>query len=618
MPASRPAAPGTGRRSIPSILRSLAPPFGAGLLFSVLMLGAFPPFGWWGLVFLAPMPLVWAGAMVAHRRRAESSLPGSGRVRIGLVSTAVAAGVLPLWAYEMSWVFNVSAAGYWPMILALASFLGMFVWLVGTARHRLPILPFSLTVPVVWAGVEFLRGDFIFHGLPWLLLAHPTIDAPIFPATASLLGTYFTSFLVALPAGAVADLCLSTPRRPRPAIAAVVVLAGCVVLANVVRPADPSGDELHITVVQTNIPQDNKMEWEIERRLADFSRFADLTRRAAGASPPPDLIVWPETMFPGEVLDPESVEAQRAANLARIAALPDGREVRVPLTYFADELVALQGEIGIPLLVGAMATTNLRFQEQPEGGYDALYDARYNSAFLVQGGRIHADRYDKIDLTPFGEEMPYISLWPWLERQLLAIGARGMAFDLKEGGGLTRFEIGLGEGRSATIVTPICFEATRAGVCRRLVMRSRVTGPADAMVNLTNDGWFGSFDPARWQHLQIARWRCIELNVPMVRAANTGVSAHIDARGRVVRAGVDGPEGAGRGARVDGLLATRVSVGEGVGRTIFARVGGVFGWIALGGAAALAAGSLWVSFRSRRAGTAAAGIGISQKETASG
>ncbi len=539
-------------------------------------------------------------------------------MRIGLVSTAVAAGVLPLWAYEMSWVFSVSAAGYWPMILALASFLGMFVWLVGAARRWFPMLPFSLTVPVAWAGVEFFRGDFIFHGFPWLLLAHPTIDAPLLPATASLLGAYFTSFLVAAPAGAAADVWLNAPRRPRPAIAAVVVLAACVALANLVRPVDSPGAELRITVVQTNIPQDNKIEWETGRRLADFARFAELTRLAATASPPPHLIVWPETMFPGEVLDPESVETQRTANLARIAVLPDGREVRVPLTYFADELVALQGEIGIPLLVGAMATTNLRFQEQPEGGYDALYDARYNSALLVQGGRIHADRYDKIDLTPFGEEMPYISLWPWLERQLLAIGARGMAFDLKKGGSLTPFEIGLGAGRSATIVTPICFEAPRAGVCRRLVMRSRVTGPADAMVNLTNDGWFGSFDPARWQHLQIARWRCVELNLPMVRAANTGVSALIDARGRVVQAGVDGPEGAGRGARVDGLLATRVSVGEGAGRTIFATVGGVFGWITLGGAAALAAGSLWASFRSRRAVMAAAGVGISQKETGSG
>jgi apolipoprotein N-acyltransferase len=333
------------------------------LLFSALTAAAFPPFGLWGLVFVAPLPLVWAAARHRHtfpdRRR--------DRLRFPLL---VALGVLPLWAYEQVWVSQVSAAGYVPMILTLAGFFGMFAWLLAGVCRWLPFLPLSLTFPVLWAGVEFFRGEVFFGGLPWLLSAHPTIDAPLFPATASLLGTYFTSFLVAVPSGAAADLLLMRPRRVRPAMVAVGALAGCLALARFAAiAAGPPRGELRIAVVQTNIPQDNKMDWEVDQRLRDFARFAELTRQAASASPPPHLIVWPETMVPGEVLDPESVEAQRRANLARNATLPDGREVQVPVTYFADELIALQEEVGIPMLVGAMATTNLRFQEQPDGGF---------------------------------------------------------------------------------------------------------------------------------------------------------------------------------------------------------------------------------------------------------
>ncbi len=567
-------------------VRAWASALGAGAVFSALTAAAFPPVGLWGLVFLAPMPLIWAG--VRGRDGLGPALP-------------VALGALPLWAYEQSWVSQVSIAGYPPMILTLAGLSGLFAWILAAVVRWMPALPLSLVVPVAWAGAEFFRGEVFFGGLPWLLLAHPTIDAPLFPATASLLGTYFTSFLVSIPAAAAADLLLVRPRRARPALIAIGTLAGCLALAQLTTVAPGPPGELRIAVVQTNIPQDNKMDWEVEQRLRDFARFAELTRKAAAASPPPHLIVWPETMFPGEVLDPESVEAQRRANLARTATLPDGREVQVPVTYFADELNALQEELGIPILVGAMATANLRFQEQPDGGFTASYDARYNSAFLVEGGRVRPERYDKMALAPFGEEMPYISLWPWLERRLLALGASGMTFDLVAGRNPVGFDIPTGAG-PVRVVTPICFEATRAGHCRRLLNSPGPEGRrAAVMVNLTNDGWFGGFDPARRQHLQIARWRCAELRRPMVRAANTGVSCHIDSRGRLVRLGVDG---GGPAARADGLLTTSVRV-PGEGATIFARLGGVFAWLVLVATALLAAGSLRARIKARRAGMAA-------------
>ena len=131
------------------------------------------------------------------------------------------------------------------------------------------------------------------------------------------------------------------------------------------------------------------------------------------------------------------------------------------------------------------------------------------------------------------------------------------------------------------MATPICFEATAADVCRMLVFgngRRR----ADLLVNVTNDGWFGDFDPGRWQHLQLARWRCVELATPMVRAANTGVSCVIDARGRVLRKRVDGSFGT---VRVEGVMTADVPLCSDLPLT--ARIGDAPGWVIFAAGTAL-------------------------------
>ena len=107
---------------------------------------------------------------------------------------------------------------------------------------------------------------------------------------------------------------------------------------------------------------------------------------------------------------------------------------------------------------------------------------------------------------------------------------------------------------------------------------------ADLIINGSNDGWFGdvrwspvSSDAGREQHLLAARWRCIELGVPMVRAVNTGISAAVDSKGRVlspeVVAGLEHPTG------TDGAFVVTVPLGG--PDTIFGRIGNVFGWSAM-------------------------------------
>jgi apolipoprotein N-acyltransferase len=199
-------------------------------------------------------------------------------------------------------------------------------------------------------------------------------------------------------------------------------------------------------------------------------------------------------------------------------------------------------------------------------------DGRYNSAFLVRGGRVEL-RYDKMALTPFGEVMPGFRYWPWLQKKVLGLAANGMSFDLAEGKGPRAFSV---EPVPVSIVTPICFEITKPGVCRKLALAS--DHRPIILLNLTNDGWFGGFDPAREQHLQIARWRAAELGVSVVRAANTGISAVIDPTGRVLARGVDGSP---KAAQVDGTLT--LDVAASAPGTIYSRTGDVLGWSTLAG-----------------------------------
>jgi apolipoprotein N-acyltransferase len=185
MPASRPA-----------LARILAPVV-AGLLHAVLVLCAFPPVDLWPLAFLAPVPLMWAALELRGR----------------WMPPLVGLGLLPLWLYEQQWVVDISALGYFPMAVALALFYVLFVWLLARAakRVRTPWL-LALAIPVLWTGAEVFRGEVTFTGYPWFLIAHPLVATPALAAPASILGTYFVSFLVATVAAALALLIIDRRR----------------------------------------------------------------------------------------------------------------------------------------------------------------------------------------------------------------------------------------------------------------------------------------------------------------------------------------------------------------------------------------------------------------------
>ncbi len=476
--------------------------------------------------------------------------------------------------------------------MVVAGHYGLFVYLAARLRGRLTNpWAFSLAAAVLLAGVEFFRGRLFMSGYPWYLVGEGAIDNRFAVALAPVIGMYGVNVVVCLLGAVWLSVFIALFRllkRRTQARRTIGWVEGLLLISIMLNPfassyigsmsAMSTGEYntsgVPVAVVQTNVPQSNKQSATPDERIQQFIDAAQMTRAANDASQrnfgePPAFIAWPETMFPGTALNDEAVDVLRASSVESFMMTGDMR----------DALLALQSSMGTPLLVGAIAMANARVAPAEQEGYVRLaHDAIYNSVFLIEGGAVAEARYDKIHLTPFGEVMPLISRSDWLEKQLLALGAPGMSFDLESGAEFFRFDI-----EGVRVATPICFEATIPHICRQLVFEGGER-KADILVNLTNDGWFGETDSARRDHLILARWRAAELATPVVRAANTGASCFIDAKGRVTLARDEGGtmlagelDGRLQGpARVAAIRMARVIPGEGV--TLYGRTGDVVGW----------------------------------------
>lgn len=589
---------------------------GAGLVFSVCMGLAFPPVGWWVFALVAAGPLMWA-AWSGGARGGGSGERGAGG-RDGAQAAwgpafGAMLGTLPFWAWTHHWVWSFAPPGAVGLTLHLALFPAVFVWVGRRMSARLGAW-WWLAAPVVWVGVEWLRGAVLWGGYPWYFVGHPLIEWAWGAGAARVVGAVGVSLLVAcLSAGAAAAAAGAVRMGTALALSAAVVWG-----ALAWRPSEPgAAREVRLAAVQTNVVLGVRQRWTPMRKLADLERFLELTEQAAtDAGGAPALIAWPETIFPGLGLQADAVEAERRAGLIWFdeaagfglqgferlmwrgarggeaapfeAALEagDGR-VAIPTTVTVDSLLEAQRRLGVPMLVGNDGFDGLRI-DAAGGEVSTEWDDRFNSVFLVDHGRVADARYDKRHLTPFGEVMPLIELWPWLEERMLALGlgASGMRFDLSRGRSATLFEIG-GAERSVRVMTPVCFEATMSGVCRALALDGSGLRRADALVQVTNDSWFAWFDPGRAVHAQLARWRGVELGVPVVRAANTGVSGVWDARGRAVVT---------LGPRIDGAVVASVAL---AGPTLYGRVGDLTGWMCLLGLGVAAAMAIWPQRRNR-------------------
>jgi len=338
----------------------------------------------------------------------------------------------------------------------------------------------------VFAGFEWLRGH-IFTGFPWNLPGESWAAGGLISQSARLFNAYGMTWLT-LALGATPALLIRDPRgrgAQIAAAAALTVFAGMAAYGATRVSEIPAGEILRVRVVQPDVPQAAKYDDALYASIV--ARYLRLTAAAPrDGGPPPQVIVWPEGALP-RPLD---------------ATLAPGDEVREAITG-----VLRPGQI---LILGGW-----RRDLGPQGqrSFNSLVAVRRTSDGLETLGV-----YDKHHLVPFGEYVP---------RLFAAAGLQQLVPLEPFTPGPPSQPLDLGDLRIQPL---ICYEALFPGYVWR---GGRLSGrPADVIVNISNDAWFGQTS-GPWQHLNQARYRAIEEGLPIVRATPTGVSSVIDKYGRV-------------------------------------------------------------------------------------
>jgi apolipoprotein N-acyltransferase len=367
-----------------------------------------------------------------------------------------------------------------PFALILLSF-GLALFWAGAAALSVRLPQRALGFALLLAGAEVMRG-LIFTGFPWAQPGQIWADTPL-AQLAALAGAHGLTLLTLGVAALPASL---GPGRSAAAIAALATVTVGWSLSRLAAPEPPARDAV-VRLVQPNAEQ--HLKWAPDWAEAHFSRALELTAIPGGRPglAAPDLVIWPETSVPYMVED--GGEITRAIH----AAAPGGVPVAAGIQRIGDT-----------------------------GVWNAL-------AVIGPGGRITA-HYDKHHLVPFGE---YIPFGDWLyDRFGLAAFASQAGAGYRAGTGPGLMDFGPALGRALPL---ICYEA--------IFPRDVNAAPerADWLLQITNDAWFGPWaGPA--QHFAQARLRAVEQGLPLVRVANTGISAVVDARGRVAD-GASSPPG---------------------------------------------------------------------------
>ena len=366
-------------------------------------------------------------------------------------------GVCPWIEFVMEVHGNMGRAGGWGTFVLFGLYKGLhmavFATLAGFLMPRWYAIP---AIAALWTGIERTHG---FFGFAWLDLGNAGINMPLPMRLAPITGVYGLSFVFAMLACAVALIFIRRPRREFLWLAALLVLP---ILPRAPRPETPSRKALF---VQPNI--DTELQWT-EDNLRDLEQRMALLSRTSGA----EVILWPEVPAPFYLN--ETPFREYTAQVARAAQTP--------------------------LLFGAVGFTP---QKEP-----------LNSAEMLDSSGKVVDRYDKINLVPFGEFIP--PLFGWVNKITKEIG------DFVPGDRVVIFPVG-----EHKLGAFICYESAFPDLVRQFTRSG-----AEVLVNLSNDGYFGN-SAAHAQHLEIVRMRAAENRRWILRATNDGISAAIDPRGRV-------------------------------------------------------------------------------------
>ena len=385
-------------------------------------------------------------------------------------------------AVGLNWIvepFAVDAARYlWMapfamvfMSTGLALFWAAAFWGARSlAKNDTPVV--RVLVLALCLTIAELARSYVLTGFPWALVSQIWVQTNVIQMI-STVGPHGLTLLTLIAVGSSVAAFFIKGWLPRSAslIPAAALVASGLFWTNEVP--ETQSDAPVVRLVQPNAAQRDK--WNPAKIPIFFRRQVEFTREPTQNGGRPDLIVWPETAVP-------------------------------TLLDYADEAfgVITEAAQGSPVVVGIQRRSGYRL---------------FNSMVTLNSQGEVAGIYDKSHLVPFGEYIPFGSF-------LGQFGLRGLAAEDGDGFSAGPGPVLLDLGPVGRALPLICYEAIFPQDVNRAPERP------DFLLQITNDAWFGKFS-GPYQHLAQARMRAIEQGLPMMRAANTGVSAMIDARGNI-------------------------------------------------------------------------------------
>jgi len=461
---------------------------GLAVLLGAVAVLAFAPVHFWPVLFVSFGGLVWLldGCYGSHEtlgRRLRCAgftgfCFGFGFFLAGLYWIAEAFLVEP---WRHGWLIPLvmtAMPGGMALFFAAAGAAAMAMWRPGPAR--------VFALAIAFGVAEYARGH-VLTGLPWNLIGYGLLPEGPMMQMAALLGVYALSLMAVLLFVAPAAIWNAEGGRSRGTAALAGVLLVALGLGYVwgdrrLAAAAETSTDVRLRIVQANIDQADK--WRPENSAEIFADYLDLTQ-AAGLEDI-DLVIWPETALPFYLADTSGA-----------------------LDALGDALPS-----GTALLVGAA-----RVVADRDASGTLAAEHVYNSLLVVDDQGLVRASYDKIHLVPFGEYLPFQDFLESLGVMQMT-GVRG----------------GFSEGTGPRLLQVPGAPPVRPLICYEIIFPDEIVAKAERpgwLLNITNDAWFGS-SAGPYQHFHQAQVRAVEQGLPVIRAANTGISAVIDPYGRIL------------------------------------------------------------------------------------